>query len=152
MDVEIGQVLFSDVVDEVLPLIRDNFNETSWHNDRPLALDVNLLKHLEQQGILYSFIARINGELVGYTTYFMSRHPHVEAKQAYQDVIYVKPEYRKGLTAVAHSLLLYAEHILISYGANYIINAAPVAHDKGYSRLLKRMGFEPVDSLFGKKV
>jgi hypothetical protein len=152
VEIEIKQEKFSDVYHEVMPLIHANFKETSWHNNLDLDLNTDLMDALEIGKCWFAFTARINKELVGYTTFFLNRHPHVNAKQAYQDVIYVKPEHRKSKAGIAPLLLTYAEGVLKNNGAKYFMCGAPVDYDNGYSKLLEKMGYKPIDILLGKQV
>ena len=155
MDVFLEKVLLTEVIDELMPLIKNHFKEISWHHKNggdEMDLNLNLFELLQKNGMFHVFIARINGEIVGYTSYFLNRHNHINAKQAYQDSIYVKPLYRKGIAGIAVLLIEFAEQALSKEGAKYIMNSVADNFDFGYSKLLRRMGYSLIDQNYGKKV
>jgi hypothetical protein len=151
MDVEIKEVKFSEVYHEIEQMLTSNFKESSWHNNNEFDLNKEFLFKMNDSGFYPCFTASVEGKIVGYTAFFLNKHPHVNAFQAYQDVIYVSPEHRKTKSCVAPFLLGYAENALRSKGAKYILCGAPVSQGQAYRKMLYRCGYSEVDVLMGKR-
>ena len=78
---------------------------------------------------------------------FRSIH-YKSCKTAYEDVYYVKKEYRKGRVGI--KLFQYAEMALKRIGVNRVIIHTKIHLDN--SRLLEYLGYKFTDKLFTKMI
>ncbi len=79
-------------------------------NEIPLSVDWKRYEELEQKGLLFALGMRDGSKLVGYNAFYVVPHLHYSTTIfAFNDVIYVAPEYR-GLDGVR--LILEAERQL----------------------------------------
>jgi len=86
-------------------------------------------------------------ELIGYAVYFITEHPHFAGvKMAFNDVIYIKKEYRKIHAA---DFFMFCESNLddgvqvIQHGMNY---------DQPHSKLMESLGYTPAEIMYSKVI
>ena len=110
--------LLADGLEEML---YDHWQEVGIDHDAvPLAPDWDHYRELEKQGILRIVTMREFDELIGYNFFFVNRHLHYRhTLHAVNDVIWLKPEKRKGLAGVR--LLKDSEKMLRATGVVKII-------------------------------
>jgi hypothetical protein len=87
-------------------------------------------------------------ELIGYIVFTIQPHLHYKTcKTAFEDVYYIKKEYRRGRTGI--KLFQYAEKVLKEIcGVNRIIMHTKVHMDN--SRLFEYLGYKNTDKLYTK--
>ena len=138
-----------ELFEEILPLLEKHKEEISIFKDVPL--DVDILKYIKMW-VTDSFVfysAREDGELIGYSAYFISSHIHYKSLLVAQaDVLFLKKSKRKGLTGVR--LLKYSEDKLKELGVDKILQSTKVHYDLG--NLLGRLGYEECDKIYVKEV
>ena len=132
---------------EALPLLIAHYEEIVPFKDIPLEVDVNQYIAMDKAGVLRCFTARKEGVLVGYSNYFVRKHPHFSSSlQALSDILYVSPAYR----GFGVSFLQWCEERLKSEGIQQIYQSVTPKHDFG--RMLERMGYEKADTQYTKRI
>lgn len=130
---------FTDIWREGLPLMAAHHEESG---ELPGALDLNLPVFLsaDQQGILILVTARDDGVLVGYSTCWHGKHPHVKsARTAQGNTIYVHPDYR-GQRGLGYKILKHMITELKASAPMIVKYGSKVKRDIG--PILKRLGFQ----------
>lgn len=130
-------------------LLRRHWHEIAHFPDIPLSVDWEAYEGVEATGKLRAYTARADGELVGYAAYFVNRNPHYKSSlQAFQDVLYVAPEHRKG--RIGYKLIAFADAQLAAEGVQVTYQHSKVVHDIG--AILERQGYELVDAVYAKRL
>lgn len=137
-----------DFIESLKPLLEEHYQEIALHKDV-----VKLDPDWERYGLLAKnktavFIgARDNGKLIGYSVFFLVTHIHYkQLKMASNDVLYLDPEYRKGMTGI--KLIKASEEILKKLDVQKILWHIKFAKD--FRKILYRMGYEDEDAIVGK--
>lgn len=136
------------LVRDGMDLFRANAKETSDNPDDPINIDVEKYKNLEQLGRVVVFCARDEFKLVGYSLFIIDEHHQKKGViQAFQDVLYVSPEYRgqNSIDFIDHSL---AE--LKKFGVHdcYI----PTKMKNSLGKLLERKGFRKSEEIYLRRL
>ena len=148
--IKYAQEILNDVKAEALPLLLSHYEEIALNKD---IIDFNpdwdLYQKYEDLGILKIFTARDEDRLVGYFVVIATPHLHYKDHIfAYNDIIYVNPQYRKGFTA--WRLIKYAEKEMKDQGATIMIVNSK--RHKPFDILLERLGFSHIESIFSKRL
>lgn len=102
---------------------------------------------LEAEGKFIMITARIDGELVGYSGFFLDQHIHYEdLRVAANDVLFLRKDLRQGITGIR--LIKYSEGIMRDLGANKITWHVKYSND--IRPILHRMGYADEDVIVGK--
>lgn len=134
------------VIGEIKPLLEKHWREIAHYQDIPLDPDYAAYGRADAVGSLRIFTVRDEGLLVGYAVFFIGNLHYQSTKIATQDILFVLPEHR-GLTGAR--LILYCDEQLQAEGAQAVYHHVKKAHDFG--PLLKRMGYEAVDVVYGRR-
>lgn len=138
----------ADVREAIEPLLQMHYAEIG-QRELDMLPDWDGYLKAEQEGKLFILTARVNGALVGYNVMLLVHHPHYkDARVAQNDVIYVKPDYRRG--RVGLGLVKYFEAAMRECGFDKIYYHAKPANDFG--KLLERMGYLPVETIHAKYI
>jgi hypothetical protein len=89
-------------VQEAGSLFQGHYEEIAERTD-VIKLDPDLKRYhtLENQNMLEVHTMREDGELVGYSLWFVVLHMHYKnSLTANSDILYINPKYRKGMTGV----------------------------------------------------
>ena len=136
-----------DFIDEFMQVLPIHYEELCVTKQFPFDPDWDMYKNMANAGMLRTITVRNDGELIGYIAFFIQPHPHYKScKTAYEDVYFIKKEYRKGRIGI--KLFQYAELALKRIGVNRIIVHTKIHLDN--SRLLEYLGYEHTDKLFTK--
>lgn len=129
--------LLCECVQEAQPLLIAHHREM----DPGFALDPDYEQYalLEKLGRFAVFTGRDDGRLVCYSAFHLIRHLQSKAfAQAVNDVFYVDPEVRRGITAMR--FVNYCGDALKAEGARQVVyfcsphnNLAPILHRLGYA-------------------
>ena len=141
--------LFNDaLIAELGPLIEQHYEELTLHKETiKLDPDWDRYKKLAENNQAVFIGVRDNFKLVGYSLFFIAPHIHYKENiMANNDVLYLLPEYRKGLTGIR--LIKFCEQHLQSLGVDKIIWHIKFAKD--FRNILYRMGYIDEDALVGK--
>lgn len=133
---------------EAQELIQEHWEEIA-RNKEKIKLDPNWEAYevLEEAGVFRIFTARADGKLVGYFAVLVMKHLHYKGDTfADNDVLFLKKEYRKGLTGV--KLIKFAEACLRNDGVA-VLNINTKAH-KPFDLILSRLGYEQADRIYSK--
>lgn len=129
-------------------LLLAHWGEIAHYHDIPLDVDWRKYEAAEESGKLRIFTVRDAGELVGYACYFFDRNPHYRGSlQAVQDVLFLASGYRTR--HIGQQLITFADAHMAAEGAQATYQHSKVAHPM--DPLLKRLGYEQVDSLWAKR-
>ena len=104
-------------------------------------------KRMEDNGQFYLLTARLSGELVGYSAFFLKPHIHYEdVMVATNDVLFLKKEHRTGTLGI--KLIKYSEQKMKELGANKI--TWHIKHANDVRAILHRMKYIDEDIIVGK--
>jgi GNAT superfamily N-acetyltransferase len=139
------------VLPEIQPLLEKHWQEIAHFKDIPLSPNWPLYVGADQRGNLRIFTARIDGELVGYSVHFVGPGVHYSTSlQAQEDLVFVTPEHRKG--RVGAGLIQFADSHLAAEGCQTCSRHVKTAPELDFGPLLERLGYEPVDRIFIKRL
>jgi len=128
-------------------LLPAHYEELCVTKDFPLAPDYDAYERLAEAGQIVCIVCMDGDELIGYIIFIVQPHLHYKTcLTAFEDIYYLKPEYRKGRTGIR--MFKYAEEVLKSVGVNRIIMHTKVHLDN--SRLFEYLGYKNSDKLFTK--
>lgn len=147
---EYQQEFFSDCYEEAQELLEMHWNEIALNKDViKLNPDVEQYEDAEASGCLKIFTARDDGKMVGYFALIVQRSLHyMDHAFAHNDVIFLHPEYRKGFAAA--KLIKFAVDCMAQDGVSVVtINTKT---KKPFDVLLKRLGFEHIESVYAKRI
>lgn len=136
--------------EEFSGLVKEHWEESALHKDK-IFLDPNLELYLEleSKGQSKLFTVRDEGKLVGYFLVLVFKHLHYQGNTyAQNDVVFVTKEYRKGFTGI--KLIKFAEECLKEDGVD-VFNINVKKH-KDFGPVLERLGFKPVETVYGKYI
>lgn len=138
----------SDVWEETIDLVLANHSETGYLPPKDLDPKLSTYESIEASGILKVFIARIDGKVVGYSTFLIWPHIHYPSKIfATQDVMFIDKDHR-GPSAV--KFMRWQEQQLEGMGVNVILRHVSAKND--YSRTLSRLGYEETEKIFSRRI
>lgn len=140
--------LLADVKGEAVPLLRRHWEEIALNKDVvPLDPDWDMYLRMEAAGFFHATTARLDGALVGYAAYFLSRNLHYRSLfVAESDIFWLAPEHRQGMAGVR--LLQAAERHLAAIGVNKVVNKVKLHHDVG--AVFERLGYAPIERVYAK--
>ena len=138
---------FSDIQDELHVLHELHWLETEGHR-HGLRMNPDYAKFIqrERMGTLIQFTLRKDGELVGNMRLYINTSIHTQTRYASEDTIYIKPEHRGGMRAIA--LMRFAESCLLSLGIREIRGNSKMVNNADV--LMRRLGYTPVAIEFVK--
>ena len=132
---------------ELVPLLPIHYEELCVTKDFPLEPDLAAYERLRVAGMLKAVTCRNDGELIGYIIFIVQPHLHyMSCITAFEDLYYVKKEYRKGRTGI--KLFQFSEKVLKDAGVRRIIMHTKIHMDN--SRLFEYLGYKNTDKLFTK--
>lgn len=114
----------------------------------PLDVQWTALLELEKQGKTVLITVRHDGKLIGYSGFTLNKHFHYKIITAYNDVIFVHPDYRKK--AIGLQLIKQSESVLKKAGADKI--KWHMKPEKSFGIVLKRMGYIQEEEIYGKLI
>jgi L-amino acid N-acyltransferase YncA len=133
---------FKDSYKELEPLYRKHYKEmqTRLQETGVVIGDYNpRLSTYEQackDGWLLNFVARLDGQVVGYSNIYVTQDMHNSELIAQEDTIYILPEHRNG---TGKALIRFVHDELKSRGVKRL--NITTATDLRVSKLLGRMGY-----------
>ncbi len=140
---------FSDVIEEVQPLLTRHWEEIALYKDIiPLSPNYARYSEMEAKRRLCVVTARFEGELVGYACFIVDASLHYSTiLWAVSDVIWLAPEHRGA--KMGNELLDYAELALLSRGVVVVHVVAKTAHP-ALGALLDRRGYSVTETIHAK--
>lgn len=139
----------ADCWDEMTELFGEHYREIAHYQDIALEPDAETYFKLAAQGAVRIYTARDAGELVGYVMFLLRHNPHyMSSLNALQDVLYLRPSHRRGMTGVR--LLKLAEERLRAEGVQVVYHHVKRTNRVG--ELLARLGYDLVDEVYAKRL
>lgn len=134
---------YASVIAEALPLIRHHYAEVSHNPDIPVDIDHEKYHAAEALGIFRAYTARIQGALVGYLAFMLTKHQHHKDKVlAVQDALYVMPAHR----GFGSDLVKFANEQLQADQVDFVFHSVKTEHN--FAPMLERLGFRHIESLY----
>jgi len=140
--------LLADIKTESEILLSDHYNELTL-NKHVIKLNPDWDRYfdLELKNKFHCFTARNDGELVGYSAFFVDTHIHYrDLLVAANDVLFLRQDLRLGTTGI--KLLKFSEQQLKLLNVNKITWHVKFAKD--FRVILHRMGYADEDTIVGK--
>lgn len=151
MEINIAVENAENVIQEGFNLFKEHWDEIAVYKDSiELSPDYDKYRQLEQAGQLHVVVARDKyDEMIGYLVSLVQQGLHYKnTKWAFNDLLYVSPEYRKGTTAI--KLIKFSEQALKDDGVDVIVMRTKSSHD--FSKLLERYGYECMETSYSKYI
>ncbi len=135
-----------DCKDEVQPLIERHYQEIAqFKGVQKLDPDWEAYEALERSGRLWAMTVRADGALVGYIVMVVARSLHYKGlMMAMEDIHYLLPEYRKGLTG--YRLLAKARQAMMARGVRLMTLRTKAG--QSHAKLFERLGGELQDLVY----
>jgi hypothetical protein len=129
------------------PMFPDHYEELCVTKEFPLEPDYEAYKRIADAGQLVCIVCMNGMEVIGYIVFIVQPHLHYKScLTAFEDIYYLKPEYRKGRTGI--KMFKFAEDVLKSVKVNRIIMHTKTHMDN--SKLFEYLGYKNSDKLFTK--
>lgn len=131
---------------QAMELFNKHYQEIAERTDViKLDPDLESYEKLEEFNKLEVHTIRNNGELIGYSLWFIVNHLHYRKSiTASSDILFVSPEYRKGLTGVRFIRWTF-EEIKKRNPQRIMFH---VKDHVDYSPIIKRMGAKHFESIY----
>ena len=145
----ISKERFSDALcEELSPLLYSHWQEiANYKKEIPLDVDFDFYRNMDAKGQLLILTARSEGELVGYSIFFLIRNPHYNSTlQAMNDVIYVDPPFRNSRLGL--DLIRQSEQHLKGMGVRKMSWHVKTCND--VEQVLHRLGYQVEEISMGK--
>ena len=137
---------FKDNREEMMPLIEAHNKEVE---DYELDLDLDLYDKLEDMGLYIVILAKVDGKIVGYNSFFVQPHMHWKYRTiAMADGFYLHPDHRKGWSAI--KMFRFTEAELVMRGATDIW--AQAKDNTSALGMLEYLGYENKETTYGKRI
>lgn len=135
--------------DEMIECAKAHWDETSMCKDGEV-LDARLERYAyyEQIGMYHEFVARDNGKFAGFCGMYITPSMHTQEMLATEDILYLKPEYRKGRNALR--FYQFITEIVGKLGAKKIMITAPP--NNVTNKLLNHLGYEHTANMYSKRL
>jgi GNAT superfamily N-acetyltransferase len=136
------------VKEDARPLLEKHWEEIALNKEIiKLNPDWDAYADLEDAGILKIFTARDDDRLVGYFVTFVRSHIHYKDHLfAYNDILFLDPDYRKGFTG--SKLIKFAEKCLKEDGVSVVI--VNTKRHKPLDILLSWLGYKHIENIYSK--
>lgn len=129
------------------PMFPAHYEELCVTKEFPLEPDYDAYRRIADAGQLVCIVCMDDKEVVGYIVFIVQPHLHYKScLTAFEDIYYLKPEYRKGRTGI--KMFKFAEDVLKSVKVNRIIMHTKTHMDN--SKLFEYLGYKNSDKLFTK--
>lgn len=137
-----------DLRHECEEIIEAHYQEIALQKDaQKLNPDWDEYFRLERLGKVWLMTARHHGELVGYIVMIISHHMHYKTLSvALEDLHYLRPEYRKGLTG--YRLISTAVKEMAKLGVKKCVLRTKFF--KNHGKLFERLGFVREDEVWSR--
>lgn len=150
MSVTYQQEFMATVVPDMQSLLEQHWQEIAVNRDKiKLNPDWEAYADLESAGIARAFTARNGGILVGYFVVFCKQNIHYRDHVfAVNDVIYLHPDYRKGMTGV--KLIKFAEKCLAEDGVSVLVINTKT--HRPFDAVLEHLDFSLTERVYAKYI
>jgi GNAT superfamily N-acetyltransferase len=141
-DIKIAREPFAAVIEEGKPILFEHWEELATYSDIPLDPDYEAYEAADKNGMLWLYVARLRGEMIGYAPYFVRRHLHYRCLIATNDIVLVRKPYRHFGFGTA--LFDFIEADMVAHGVAVIHTSTKTTHPE-LAFLLRSRGHEEVD-------
>lgn len=143
------EILTFELLAEMMPVLKAHYNEVAHFKDIPLEVDILSYVRLEKAGHLRFFTARdTDGKMLGYANFAVKHNIHYASSlQANQDVLFLDP---KARFLVGARFLIWCDVQLKAEGVQVVYHH--VKHALDFSPLLVRLGYAPIETVYGRKL
>jgi GNAT superfamily N-acetyltransferase len=141
---------WAEFVEDLSTLWDAHWEEVALDKDK-IKLDPHVAEYerLDETGQLHIVSMRDDGWLVGYSMFIVRPHLHyVQSLSAFNDVYYVKPEYRGKLATFR--FFQYQEATLKERGVERMFTGTKMHLDNG--RFFERLGWTETERLYTKYI
>lgn len=148
MSITYQQEFLDTVEKDIKPLLQDHWEEIAVNKSViKMNPDWDAYHNLEDNGALKIFTARSDDTLIGYFVVLIRNHIHYKDHIfAANDVLFLKQEYRKGLTGP--KLMKFAEKCLKEDGVSVLV--VNTKRHKPFDGLLEWLGYSHVENVYSK--
>jgi len=135
---------FAKQLESIFPA---HYDELCVTKDFPMAPDDERYAQMAEMGWLICINCMDGEELIGYIIFIIQPHLHYKTCiTAFEDIYYLKPEYRKGRIGI--KMFKYAEEVLNEIGVNRVVMHTKIHLDN--SRLFEYLGYKHTDKVYTK--
>jgi GNAT superfamily N-acetyltransferase len=136
------------LIAEFEPLLKAHWLEIANYRDQvPYDPDFQKYCELDQTGMLFCLTARVDGQLVGYSVFYLTNSPHYKSTLfAINDVFYVDLAHRKG--SIPMRLIRESERTARSLGVKRLLWHVKPCNQM--SELLNRLGYAFEEQTMGR--
>lgn len=139
------------LIAELQPLLEAHYQEVAHYPDLKLDPAWDLYAKINEAGNLRVYTARIDGALVGYEAFFISRSMHYRsAIYAVEDVLFVEKNARGARIGIG--LMQFSHGSLAAAGVTVVMHHCKHKEDLNLGPLYKRVGLEHIDEVWGKRL
>lgn len=147
LDYSFQRESFADAVPDLMKLSVLHDAEVKFYPAMDLNIDWQRYITADERGYLRLYTTRVEGELIGYSIYFLASHGHYKDYMfAVQDSIFIHPD-RRGF---GRSFISFCNDSLTHDKVDVVLNAVKASHDFG--PMLEGLGFEKMDVLYGLRL
>lgn len=138
----------TECLEEMKPMLTKHWKEVALFQDKiDLIPDYQRYLNLDKAGILFAYILRKDGVMVGYNLMTFVPHPHYkEDLFAINDIVFIEPDHRHGEATVR--LFNHVEADMRVRGASVITYHMKVY--KPFEFLMQSLGYQHLEHLYGK--
>lgn len=141
--------LSPELVSEMVPLIVRHFVEVAHFKDIKVEPDFDRYMAVEAAGLLRIYTAREHGQLIGYSVFVVTQHPHFRGVlQANEELLFLDPDHRRG--AAGSYFIKFCDEQLAAEGVNVIYHTVSPARD--YSPILLSRGYSLCDHVYARRL
>lgn len=149
-NVEFARETVPSVEGDILQLLFNHYHEIDVAMGAPLEPDWEQYALQDQAGHLRVYTARDrdDGELVGYTVFFLRPHQHSRnSRQAFADLLYIDPE-RRGF---GPAFIAWCDEQLKNDGAEVVYHSVTRSCD--FARILvELLDYEQISSTYARRL
>lgn len=150
MKVKYTQEFLRDIRKEIQGILQEDYDEIEYDKERrKLNPNWDLYQRVEDQGDLYIFTCRHEGDIIGYMTVIVHADLHDKYNTcATQDILFLSKPYRKGF--IGYNLVRFAENCLKQDGLTHL--TITTTSDNPVDGFMKRLGYKEVEKKFERKL
>lgn len=137
---------FSVIFEELKPLIEEHYSEVCDVKEFGLQVNQEFYENIENTGFFKLFTARLNGELVGYSSFFVTKHHHYNMFVANQDSVFVSKKQR----GFGHSFIKWCDEQLKESHIDIVYRSTKDGHN--FSTLLEKQDYQLTELVYMKRL
>lgn len=144
---EYNQESFRNSYNDAKDLLEHHHLEVPIFEGKSLLVNQEKYQRMEDNGSLKIFTIRVDGKLVGYSSFFIFVHSHhADSIHANMDTIYIKPEFR----GIGLDFASYCDEQLKYIGVSFVHRGFPV--DRDWGEKLIDQGYKQKEIIYIKEL